>query len=563
MPNNLSAVDRRLRGGTVLVLALLMLFDGQTTSAADSPREEVLAGVASFGGLAFAPLDCSKQALQPLAWASRRASGQDPLGLLGSQPVCGWLGNSGRGRIAALSLGTALFRAKQSQAAGNSALRRNLLGWLLQDGRRLACSSGHGELITADGLAQDLQGWLSEQQIVAEDMTGTLTAEALRRCDCLMVGDATAALSPEEVSAVQTWVEGGGSLLLLGYGPAWRHQQSKFQPLPEYPLNPLARAFGLQFSLGRVIDPAAANGKQARPDFSVQPLTDYCPAPLVILKAGRDDVDSVKQRASQQPQCSYVVEGQHMGLLLPSADWQRLDSPGSMIALLDQAYETELALNGGVRPAYGGSMIWYVPADDPLGTYAMYCGNTIVYKTKVAHKITEGFNAGYPYWAILHEQGHNMVNTACNNLFVYSGRGPKESWANVYAAWAADQNGWPDPPEQYATGLAYHNQPQPDFHELTSERLILFGCLKLVWERYGWDGMQRFMTQAASDAAAGAHYESDAQATAYFVEQLSAAYGVDFAALIAHWGFPVTDTSKALTSRYPPAEISWPPVRSD
>lgn len=544
-----------------LLLTLLVLLSGQTrlpAEAAGSPRDLVLAGVQSFGGLAFAPLVCSNSELQPLAWASRRASGQDPLGLLGSQPVCGWLGSCGQGRIAALNIGPALFKADRSRAEGNTRLRRNLLGWLLQGGRRIACSSGHGEGITADELAADLQRWLTGQQVEAADLAEAQTAETLSRCDCLIVGAAVHEVSADEAAAVHTWVEQGGSLLLLGYGPAWRHQQTKFRPLPEYPMNALARGFGLQYSLGRVIDPAAPNGKQARPDFKVQPLEDYSPAPLVLLKAGRDDVNTVKQLASLQPQSNYVVEGAHMGLLLPSADWPRLDSAASMVALLDKSYESELALNGAVRPAYGGSMIWYVPADDPLGTYAMYCGNTIVFKTKVAHKITAGFNSGYAYWAILHEQGHNMVNTACNNLFVYSGRGPKESWANVYAAWTADQLDWPDPPEQYASGSAYHYQAQPDFQRLTSERLILFGCLKLVWVRYGWEGMQRFMTQAAADAAAGSQYENDAQATAYFVEQLSAAYGVDFAPLITHWGFPVSAASRAVTSKYPPADISWP-----
>jgi hypothetical protein len=69
--------------------------------------------------------------------------------------------------------------------------------------------------------------------------------------------------------------------------------------------------------------------------------------------------------------------------------------------------------------------------------------------------------------------------------------------------------------------------------------------------------MQRFMTQAATDAAAGVTTADDAARTAYFVEQLSAAYNVDFAPLIVHWGFAVSASSRAITAVYPACDITW------
>jgi hypothetical protein len=49
----------------------------------------------------------------------------------------------------------------------------------------------------------------------------------------------------------------------------------------------------------------------------------------------------------------------------------------------------------------------------------------------------------------------------------------------------------------------------------------------------------------------------DAARTAYFVEELSHAYGLDLAPLIAHWGFAVSAESRAATAGYPPPDLTW------
>ena len=65
------------------------------------------------------------------------------------------------------------------------------------------------------------------------------------------------------------------------------------------------------------------------------------------------------------------------------------------------------------------------------------------------------------------------------------------------------------------------------------------------------------MGNAALDKSGGESAGDDAQKTAYFVEELSHAYQIDFAPLIIHWGFPVTPESEAITGVYPPADILW------
>ena len=121
------------------------------------------------------------------------------------------------------------------------------------------------------------------------------------------------------------------------------------------------------------------------------------------------------------------------------------------------------------------------------------------------------------------------------------------------------QNGWDYVPQMgadiFATGHAHHAEASPSYDRLLSDPWILLGCLELVWSRYGWEGMQRFMTQAATDVAGGVAAGDDAARIAYFAEELSAAYGVDLAPVIAHRGFPVSAASLAATSTLPPADL--------
>lgn len=79
--------------------------------------------------------------------------------------------------------------------------------------------------------------------------------------------------------------------------------------------------------------------------------------------------------------------------------------------------------------------------------------------------------------------------------------------------------------------------------------------LELIWNKYGWDGMQRFLIQAADDTSNGFTNNTDEEKTAYWVENMSKAYGVDFSDLISHWGFSVSEESRVITSVYPKAEI--------
>lgn len=518
-------------------------------------RELVLSQVSHFGGgMQISRVACANPDFAPLAWAGPRARGGDKLGLQGTLPVPGWLGLSGRGRVVVWGAHEGFFGAGPDGQLDNDRLRENILAWLLDGGNRLGCTSTHKEWLTADGLSPVLRAWLDSAGVSHNNVGTALSADVLREWDCLVVGNPWVEFTPVERNALVSWVHQGGGLLLLGLGWSWHDSFSQL-PLSDYPVNQLAQRFRCQVLDGTISDPDAPNRNAAQPSFGVLPLSGFNPAQVAVLRANETSVDRVQQLAREAPADIYVVEGEYTALQLPAADWLKLDSPSRMIEILDSAYLAELELVGGANRAYGGARIWYVAADDPTGGYWMHSGNPIVFKQEAGGEIVKCFNNGWPGWGMLHEQGHNMVISACNNIYVH--HGTAEPWCNVFTVWAIHRMGWPQRDGAFDAGHAYHAQAQPDFAQLTSDPWILLGCLELVWSRYGWDGMQRFMTRAASDAAAGQGWTSNAAATAYFVEQLSAAYQRDFAPLIAHWGFPVSDASREITRQYPAAEISW------
>jgi len=139
--------------------------------------------------------------------------------------------------------------------------------------------------------------------------------------------------------------------------------------------------------------------------------------------------------------------------------------------------------------------------------------------------------------------------------------GTGEVWPNVFGLWSYRQNGWDWKAQMgtdlFAAGHTYHAAAAPKFAALQADPFILLGCLDLLWTAHGWEGMQRFLTGAAADAAADLRTTDDAARIAYFVKRLSLAYGLDLAPLIGHWGFAVSDASRALSADLPPPAIPW------
>jgi hypothetical protein len=331
------------------------------------------------------------------------------------------------------------------------------------------------------------------------------------------------------------------------------------QPLEDYPAQQLGSVFGWRIFGGTLEDMDAPNQDGSKPAFSIRPLSEYQPAQVVVLQSGRDNVDRVRQLAAERPQDIYILEGQHMGMQLLNKDWAALDSPRQAINMLDRIYQAQLSMLKGKNAPYGGAIIWLIPQYAPGAHWYMHSGNPIVMQEGASADLVASFNTyGHPGWGLVHELGHNMHLSACGYLF---GNDVIEPTCNIFSVrcfellgWDQSENGHPG----YETeGLAHHAQADPQYSQIKESAWVFLGLLDLIWKRYGWEGLTEFLAQAAEDTAQGVKAPDDAWRTAYLVEGLSSAYRVDLAPLFEHWGYTLTDATKAKTAKYEQADIAW------
>jgi len=535
--------------------------DGAGPPPLDDVRAPLVQGVTTIqADLLQSRVSASDSRLVPIVWASARATGGDKYGLPGTLPVPGWVGLFGSGRLVVWAGQESFLGAAADGRHDNDLFRQNILGWLLGSGNRVGFTSAHSEWFTQSSLSPVLATWLAGRGASSTNIATALDASVLGTCDVLVVGNPWAALQTAEIDALTTWVDQGGRLLVLGLGWSWSAYHPDATGLT-YPVNRIGERFGFKVENSSIVDPAATVGSASMPGFTLRPLSEYRPKTVRVLRPERDDVAQVKTLGPTALDTLFVIEGQHMGLNLLPDDWPLLDDPVAALVAFDKIYLAELALVGAAHPPFGGDTVWAIAVDDPQGAYWMHSGNPIVFKQEAGRlEIIPMLNSeGYPGWGIGHEQGHNMHIDACQNLFVVEGTA--EPWCNVFNVYSYLQNGWSwasaQPTDPFAAGHAYHAQASPSFSQLTSDPWILLGCLELIWNRYGWTGMQTFLTRAATDAATGATTADDAARAAYLVEQMSVAYHVNFAPLFAHWGFAVSSATQTATSGLPACSITW------
>lgn len=505
-------------------------------------------------------VDADRTRYVPLVWGSEKATGGDKLSLPGTLPVPGWLGRVGAGRVVVWAGHEGAWTSPHDGVSDNDAFRTRLIDWLRGSGTRIGFSTGHQEWFGQSSLSGAVRGALEAKGVGFTNVGPSLDAAALSEVDVLIVGNPWGAITVTEQDAIKAWVTGGGAVLALGLGWSWSGYGEDATG-GTYPMNQLGARLGFHIVNGAIDDPGAVEGTYGAPSYELRPLSEYQPLTLHVLRAAETDVNRVKDMAAEHPEGLYVIEGAHMGLALPSASWAALDDPAGAVAALDALYLAELAMVGADHPPFGGDTVWIVPEDAPDAGWWMHSGNPIVYQKDAAEaEIIARLNAeGHPGWGVAHEQGHNMHSSSCGDLFVTDVSG--EVWPNVFGMASYRANGW-DFTAQMGAGLldaghAYHAQPMPNLSDLAENPFILLGCLDLIGTEHGWDGMRGFLTKAAADHAAGVVAGTEAARLAYWVEGLSAAYQVDFAPLITHWGFPVTAASAAITATYPPSSVVW------
>ncbi|MCC7477497.1 hypothetical protein IT575_03475 [bacterium] len=522
--------------------------------AGPSPHDVITAGCSSvLGGHYISRSTCDNPSFEPLLWASQDGIGGDKLGLQRTQPVPGWAGYHYDGRVLFWSGHEGFWGTGNDAKGDNDLFRTQALRWLLDGGTKVLCLRSHGGGPDSSGFSAAVKAALAGEGVSFTDSNAAPTAELLAEYDLVYIGHGDS-YTPEEVDTVMAWLEAGGSLLLAAQGWVWSGEE-----LPLHPLNQFGARFGCWISNGLLSDASAPNGQADTPNFAVAPLSEYKPARVIVLRTSETDVNTVKELAAASPNDIYVVEGQHMGLQLLSSDWPLLNDPLATINTLDQMYLEQVAMVGDQNRPYGGELTWIITQHAPSAGWYMHSGNPIVIQDYASGDLVQSFNDhGHPGWGLPHEHGHNMHLSACAYLF---GADAVEPCANIWSVRTFERMGWDlnqsGHPDYYQAGYDYHYAPTQNYSDVQASAWIWLGLLDLIWKKYGWEGMESFLAEAALDAKNGVTAPDDAFRTAYLVEGLSAAYSLDFSPLFDHWDFPLTDATRAATDVYPDAEIPW------
>jgi hypothetical protein len=90
-------------------------------------------------------------------------------------------------------------------------------------------------------------------QFIVEYTYEPLTEEGLSGCDMLGIAHPIVAYSAEEIYHIKKFVERGGGLLAMGTG--WAYVDYFHNPIEDYPLNQIAREFGVSMNDDFITDP--------------------------------------------------------------------------------------------------------------------------------------------------------------------------------------------------------------------------------------------------------------------------------------------------------------------
>jgi len=196
-------------------------------------------------------------------------------------------------------------------------------------GPRVLVDAAHNNLHTVEGRYRAFAELLRRDGYVVEGLDAPLSPEALRGADILVISNAVAdanileddwtlptpsAFSPDEIVAVRTWIEEGGSLLLIADHMPWPGAAAD-----------LAETFGLMFGNGFARDGTLQSGRMTfrRDDDS---LADHA---IIRGRMPEEAVESVMAFSGQafrirpgtagQP---LLVLGDDTVLLLPVKAWE-------------------------------------------------------------------------------------------------------------------------------------------------------------------------------------------------------------------------------------------------
>ncbi len=153
----------------------------------------------------------------------------------------------GNGRVIAIAHENILKNNCITQV-DNADLVVNMLDWLDQGSQRITLKEGWLDSASTT----DFQSIVSSHGYTFSTLSSAITSTVLSTTDILILGNdwnATTSYSSATLSLLDSFVSGGGAILILGLGWSWP------QSLSNYPMHQVATLFGMQFTTAPVYDP--------------------------------------------------------------------------------------------------------------------------------------------------------------------------------------------------------------------------------------------------------------------------------------------------------------------
>ncbi len=142
----------------------------------------------------------------------------------------------------------------------NTNFALNIFNWLDQNNtNQVVIASGHGEWLNYNN-ATTLRTSLQNNGYTVGNLSGTISAAALAGKGVLMIGNGWGNYTAAEKTAIQTYVQNGGGLLMLGLGWSWVAYNSG--GISAYPMNQIGESFGLHWTTTNISDPTNQAGGQ-------------------------------------------------------------------------------------------------------------------------------------------------------------------------------------------------------------------------------------------------------------------------------------------------------------
>jgi hypothetical protein len=163
----------------------------------------------------------------------------------------------------------------------------NAINWLSPDKKRITLKEGW----VNNGNMTILKNTLIGDDYTLNTLAGNITAASLINTDILILGNDWNDRKPylaSELSVLENFVSKGGAILIAGLGWSWPNE------LRDYPMNAVAKLFGLEFTKDVIYDATFnVNGFPKLHNFYPNTLnmTDrpYCPSPFLGTNFKRGD----------------------------------------------------------------------------------------------------------------------------------------------------------------------------------------------------------------------------------------------------------------------------------